>query len=304
MPKRKNKQRNGAGGKLPTPAEGLVITEAMVFQACKSGDLAQLRLWGQQGVCVTTWKALEAASASNQLDVMRCLAKEFDADINQIAGDNRETALQVACYWGRLAMVLCLVLELGADVDTKDDDGLTPLHIAAVAGNIDMLRCLLNDLNADVDKEHSTGATASLFAADTGHLNVMRCLVREHGADINHANNFGETALIIAAANNEAALAKWLVKAGADPQARNSDNKTAADISRLVGASSELTTYLEAKAHCAQPGCSGAGTKKCQGCMQGRYCGPACHVAHWPAHKVECRRLGAALKSAQEEGGK
>jgi hypothetical protein len=93
-----------------------------------------------------------------------------------------------------------------------------------------------------------------------------------------------------------------LVKAGADPQAKNANYHTAADISRAAGASAAQTMYLEAKAHCAQPGCSGPGTKKCQGCMQGRYCGKACHVAHWPAHKAECRRLGAMLKNAEEEG--
>jgi hypothetical protein len=94
------------------------------------------------------------------------------------------------------------------------------------------------------------------------------------------------------------------VKAGADPQARHPTDGTAADISRAFGASPEQTAYLEAKAHCAQPGCSGAGTKKCQGCMQGRYCGLACHVAHWPDHRAECQWLGAALKRAQEEGSK
>jgi hypothetical protein len=135
------------------------------------------------------------------------------------------------------------------------------------------------------------------------NLDVLRCLARECGADINHANNNGSTTLMAAARFEHSALTKWLVKAGANPQDINCKDETAADISRCVGASPEQTAYLEAKTHCAQPGCSGAGTKKCQGCMQGRYCGPACHVAHWPAHKAECRRLDAILKSAQEVGG-
>jgi hypothetical protein len=154
-------------------------------------------------------------------------------------------------------MVLCLVLELGADVNIEDDNGLTPLHIAA-NGNIDMVRCLLNDLNSYVDKEHNSGATASLVAAEAGHFTVMRCLICEHGADINHTNHFGETALIIASASKHVPLAKWLVKAGADPQADNAGNQTAADISRLVGASPEQTAYLKAKTHCVNPSCSGA----------------------------------------------
>jgi hypothetical protein len=77
----------------------------------------------------------------------------------------------------------------------------------------------------------------------------------------------------------------------------------AAEISRLVGASIEQTAYLEAKAHCAFPGCAFGGVKKCQGCMQARYCERSCHLAHWPAHKVECRRMGAKLHLAEAATG-
>jgi hypothetical protein len=157
----------------------------------------------------------------------------------------------------------------------------------------------LGELSADVEKARLNGGTALCYAAHEGHLDEMRWLVREFGANINYCHD-GETALMEAARSKHAALTKWMVKAGADPQAKNADNETVADISQAVGASAEQTAYLEAKTHCANPGCGGAGTKKCQGCMQGRYCGPACYVAHWPAHKAECRRLGAALKSAQE----
>jgi hypothetical protein len=145
---------------------------------------------------------------------------------------------------------------------------------------------------------------AAIGAAALGQLDVMRCLVRELGADINHSDYDGDTALMVAARFEYTALTKWIIKAGANPQAKNKNGETAATISRTVDASSEQTAYLEARTHCAQPGCSGAGIKKCHGCMQGRYCGPACHVAHWPNHRAECRRLGAALKIAQEESGR
>jgi hypothetical protein len=177
--------------------------------------------------------------------------------------------------------------------------GPMPLLAAAKHGRLDVARCIVNELGADVNHQDSKESTASYFAAALGNLDVMRCLVREFGVDINRANHIGNTALMVA--GKHAALTKWMVKAGADTQAMNSNHQTAADVSRAVGASPEQTAYLEAKAHCAQPGCNGAGTKKCQGCMQGRYCGRACHRAHWPAHRAECRRLGAELKSAQEK---
>jgi ankyrin repeat protein len=91
----------------------------------------------------------------------------------------------------------------------------------------------------------------------------MRCLVREFDADINHSDHEGYTALMSAARNKHSALTKWMVKAGANPQAKNAYQKNAADISRMVSASSVQTAYLEAKARCTHPGCSGAGTKTC-----------------------------------------
>jgi hypothetical protein len=87
----------------------------------------------------------------------------------------------------------------------------------------------------------------------------------------------------------------WLIKHGADTQASlHSRFRTAADISRDYGGSAEQTAYLEARTHCANPGCTGAGLKKCAGCLKVFFCGPACIRAHWPAHKAECKRIAEA----------
>jgi hypothetical protein len=70
-------------------------------------------------------------------------------------------------------------------------------------------------------------------------------------------------------------VVKWPVKAGADTQAAAPRNvgrtlPNAADMSRSTGASAEQAAYLEAKTHCSNPGCSGAGLLKCTGCKQAR----------------------------------
>jgi hypothetical protein len=55
---------------------------------------------------------------------------------------------------------------------------------------------------------------------------------------------------------------KYLTKHGADPQASIPEIGTAADVSKAHGGPVAQTEYLEAKAHCSNPGCSGAGLKK------------------------------------------
>jgi hypothetical protein len=55
------------------------------------------------------------------------------------------------------------------------------------------------------------------------------------------------------------------------------DKGTAADVSRDLGAPAEQSEYLEAITPYANPGCSGAGLKKCAGCLKEFFRGPRVH---------------------------
>jgi hypothetical protein len=41
--------------------------------------------------------------------------------------------------------------------------------------------------------------------------------------------------------------------------------------------------------------------KKCTGCKQARYCGEPCQLAHWTAHKTDCRRWTAELEADKDD---
>jgi hypothetical protein len=120
-------------------------------------------------------------------------------------------------------------------------------------------------------------------------MKVVQFLVEKLGADVNQATPDGRTPLGAASAGKHKSIAASLIKKGANPQASDPRFGTAADVSRIVGAHAEQTAYLEAKTHCTNPDCSGAGLKKCTGCKQARYCGSKCQLAHWPAHKADCK---------------
>jgi hypothetical protein len=49
---------------------------------------------------------------------------------------------------------------------------------------------------------------------------------------------------------------------------------------------------------CSNPGCGGAGLKKCTGCKQARYCAQACQKAHRSVHKAECKLWVPVLDTA------
>ena len=168
------------------------------------------------------------------------------------------------------------------------------MHLAAQEGHLTVMRFLVEDLGAGVNiathigTAASRGTTALYLAASQGLLDAVKCLVKL-GADLNQALENGSTPLIIASHERHAELVTWLVKAGANMY-------LAATISELVDASAEQTAYLKAKAHCSSPGCLGEGKQKCQGCFQVRYCGEQCQLAHWPAHKADCKRVRAEIK--------
>jgi ankyrin repeat protein len=183
-----------------------------------------------------------------------------------------------------------LVKDLGADVSQGVVEGFTPLIAASQNGKLANVMCLVKELGADVNEANSHGGTPLHVAVQFGHIDVMRCLVKELGANVNQGDNRGATPLILASHYKHTDMVKWLVKAGANPNTSMDHFGTAADISKRAGATTEQTAYLEAKMNCSSHGCSGAGIKKCTGCKQVRYCGEPCQLAHWKAHKADCKR--------------
>ena len=161
-------------------------------------------------------------------------------------------ALQLAAYHGDLD-ALNRLLEKGAELEARDDDGRTPAIIAAFASRDEALRALATagaDLNAmehrfyDVvtiaavaddrlllDLALELGADASnvtspydgtalIAAAHLGHNEVVTQLIRA-GAPLDHVNNLGWTALMEAVVLGDGgpahiATVRTLVDAGAD----------------------------------------------------------------------------------------
>jgi hypothetical protein len=264
-----------------------------IIQCCKIGDVFKLQRWARRVRVAFSAEPLITAAQNGMLEAVRYLVKEAGADVNH-ADEDGCTALYAAAQEGKMAVMQCLVKELGADVNQAPRNGCTPLYIAAQKGHEAVVICLVKECGADIKRATHKGVTPLYIAAHRGHLAVVICLVKECGADVNQATHDGITPLIVASATKHTEVVVWLIKHGADAQAAFQDGNTAADVSRDFGAPAEQTEYLEARTHCANPGCDGAGLKKCAGCLKVFFCGPACIRAHWPAHKAECKRIAAA----------
>jgi ankyrin repeat protein len=92
----------------------MLVTEAMIDMAARTGDLKRLQQYARRGVRVTTAGPLCSAAPSGFLDGVLLLVRELGADVSHV--DETETPLMMAALEGHLAVVRYLV-EAGADVN-------------------------------------------------------------------------------------------------------------------------------------------------------------------------------------------
>ena len=117
------------------------------------------------------------------------------------------------------------LLSEGADVNGKDEDGVTPLMRAASAGRGDMVALMLAS-GADVQAKTSGGVSALMMASLGGYIEAITPLLAAK-SDVNTRDNQGRTALMAAASSGEAAAIQALLDAKADVNAEDATGGTA-----------------------------------------------------------------------------
>lgn len=137
------------------------------------------------------------------------------------------TNVFTAAQYNQMDQLKTLVAQ-GADVNIKDEFGMTPLYQAACNGNAEMIRFLCeHGGNPNIT---ALFGMSPLFAAIwKGQTDAALALI-EKGADVNYVqpgNKF--TAIIYCGAFGNARIAEALVQAGADVTAKDNKGKSAQD---------------------------------------------------------------------------
>jgi ankyrin repeat protein len=192
---------------------------ALIF-AAQSGDAELVELLTRAGAS----PACAAADATTPLSIAVEHKSPRTVGVLLKAGAPLAKDILVASVWNNTADVSCLLIDAGADVNACDDLGQPVVHKAAEQGHAAILRALIRS-NAKLNQK-ANSSTPLLVAIQNGHEDCALELIRA-GADLSVTGLSRRDALMNAAALGQAAIVRALLKAGANPNAKDQDGKTA-----------------------------------------------------------------------------
>lgn len=213
---------------------------------------------------------LQLAVSAKRVDAAEVLL-EHGAAIGEATDDEGRTPLNTACGHGDVAMIR-LLLSRGADADSPNTWGYRPLHyacgpdrgqvydllISAGAKPDIMVAVYLNRVEevrehirrdaASANLRFGNGSTVLLGAVAKGDAaaGIVEELLRA-GANVHARAIWGSTALHSAAEKGAVAVARLLLRHGAEAGARDRQGRTAADTARAAG-HPDLAAELQAAA--------------------------------------------------------
>jgi ankyrin repeat protein len=143
-------------------------------------------------------------------------------DINTLSHLGGRTILHYAAYTDNTHAIRELI-KAGANVNTPDNEHVTPLMIATGCMLPDSIAALCEN-GADVNARCKNGKSALLYIGREGLkssfpdvVKVVETLIA-HGANINDQDEFGQTLIFYADEFNEIEMLPFLVSKGADPR--------------------------------------------------------------------------------------
>lgn len=153
----------------------------------------------------------------------KCLVDEMD--------QKGKTALHLAVDNKNLEAVRVLC-QHGANPSFNAFDGSSPLSVAVSMKNEEMVMMLVTEFGAEVNTPDECGLRPLLIAARLGQRAIVKTLIKA-GADVNAVDGEGMTALTLAACCAGQDVIKLLLESGADKSVRDIHGKVPLDYTEL-----------------------------------------------------------------------
>jgi ankyrin repeat protein len=223
-----------------------------IMHAARKGNLEIVKLLVEYGADVNAWSqgdtAIMIAAYAAHQEIYDYLYPLLDEEVRAYADEDGQKEIAKAikrktreankineklgdlALYGKTNRVKQLLAE-GADPNAITKNGKTPLIYAAMYGHKATITELLNagaDPNLGGEQEYEEGQTALMQIASSFFIDNRAALIKfliDRGADPNIQDAQGQTALMIAGENADAV--KALLDCGADPDLRDKDGNTA-----------------------------------------------------------------------------
>ena len=192
---------------------------------------------------VATISLLDAASRGDATNI-RAAPEAVRVLLNEGATvDARDndgfTALSLAAYAGDPQSVRQL-LRAGANVSTRSNGGYTPLYWAAAGGDVETVRAIM----AERGSRDGNSDYALHGAAAYDRTAVIDYLINSEEYDVDDQDQYGQTALVVAARSDKAAAVNALLRAGADVTIRTTNNSEVFGLAAIANAASAIGALL------------------------------------------------------------
>jgi len=139
-----------------------------------------------------------------------------------------------------------VLLEAGAAVDSRDQNGIPALMLASAAGHENAVRVLL-EAGAAVDSRDQNGMPALMLASQRGHENAARVLL-EAGAAVDSRDKYEMAPLMHASVRGHVGAMRVLLEAGAAVDSRDQNGIPALMLASATGHENAVRVLLEAGA--------------------------------------------------------
>lgn len=148
-----------------------------------------------------------------------------------------------AIFFAGTPEIAALILERGADVNARSNEGTTPLHNAAGRGRVRLTQFLLQH-GADPNARNDEGVAPLFWLRGDSALAIARLLI-EYGARVDVRDNENSTPLHTAAATGSVEIAELMLSKGAGINAMTDFGWTPLGMAAL--SNTEITAYLLSK---------------------------------------------------------
>jgi ankyrin repeat protein len=191
--------------------------------------------------------ALAQAFVKRQPEIVRQLIKA-GADVNKKTRGGG-TALHWSVPESNIPAVadnLKLVLDAGADLEAKEDHGLTPLMLSLDSRDLLTTTALLIQRGADVNTRDAKGDTPLMIASLGGFLPQVELLLK-HGAHLDDVNEAGWTSLMLATEQRHREIVRDLIDAGANVEITDKNGASAITRAVQIGDQTLIDQFINSK---------------------------------------------------------